>query len=129
MTWLGLPIRRREERRAWGTLPCLGLGLATMLTVDLLPPTWIGLVLLVVLVMGIGVVVARAARSTTWGRPGHRPGQRRPDRACARRVPGAYATCVDMIAKLAQNAVLLALVLVVVILAIRAAQPERVDIT
>ena len=101
-----------------------------MLAMDLTPPTWIGLALLVVLVSGIGVVVARAARSSAWGLPQVTalasgslieralvgfvsplpPGRRRDRQACPERI-------------------LLGLVMVVVILAVRAARPERAGVT
>ena len=129
-TRFGRPVRRRVERRAWGTIPTVGLGLATMLAVDLPPPTWIGLVLLVVVVLGIGVVVALAARSAAWGLPqvtGLASGAL-VERALVGFV-APLAPGVEMIAKLAQSAVLLALVVVVVILAIRAARPARVEVT
>lgn len=101
-----------------------------MLAMDLTPPTWIGLALLVVVVSGIGVVVAHAARSSAWGLP--QATALASGALIERALVGFVSPLppgVDAIAKLAQNVILLGLVMVVVILAVRAARSERVDVT
>jgi hypothetical protein len=120
MTRLGRPLARTRDGRAWRQGSAFALGLALVGILDLSPPTWTGLAVAVVLSGVAATVLARAARSTSWGLP------QVTAVACGamvgRTLVGFLSPLppgVDLPAKLGQNVVLLVAVLVVVRVALR----------